>query len=195
MKSTTDSRQTVTQSVEGQRNSLTFFEKILTEPGEPEEKRKEVLEYCSTQAVEERRIWWKLALFREVGSTEHLFEKEPHRYFDLLDEQVREQILVLIKKLPLKTLNDFRELITFTDRFLERVGFLCDVLLYFFLEKEKGAYRETWDMSLYTDFFDHKMFRELDMIHEITDLHSFQDLNKEYGSWLCDKILDEEVLI
>ena len=195
MKSTTDSTQTVTQSVEGQRNSLNFFEKVLSEPGEPESKREEVLKYCSTQAVEERRIWWKLALFREVGSTGLLFAKEPYRYFDLLDEQVRQQILVLIKKLPLKTLSDFRELITFTDRFLERVGFLCDTLLYFFLEKEKGAYRESWYMSLYTDFFDHKIFRELMVIREIFDLHPFQSLNDKYESWLCDKVLDEEMLI
>lgn len=195
MKSTTDSAKTVTQSVEGQRNSLNFFEKLLTEPGEGEQKRKEILEYCSTQTVEERRIWWKLALFREVGSTGMLFEKEPFRYFDLLDEQVREQILVLIKKLPVKTLSDFRELITFTDRFLERVQFLCDALLYFFLEKEKGAYRESWDMSRYTEFFDHKMFRELQMINEIFDLHPFHSLNDKYESWLCDKVLDEELLI
>jgi hypothetical protein len=195
MKSTTDSTQTITQSVEGQQNSLNFFEKVLTKPGEPESKRKEVLEYCLTQAVEERAIWRKLALFREVGSTGLLFAKEPYRYFDLLDEQVREQILVLIKKLPKETLRDFRELITFTDRFLERVGFLCDALLYFFLEKAKGAYRESWDMSLYTDFFDHKIFRELMVIREIFDLHPFQSLNDKYESWLCDKVLDEEVLI
>ncbi|NVM57196.1 MAG: hypothetical protein HWN51_03640 [Desulfobacterales bacterium] len=124
-----------------------------------------------------------------------MFEKEPYRYFDLLDEQVREHIIVLIKKLPLKTLSDFRELITFTDRFLDRVGFLCDLLLYFFLEKEKGAYRESENMSRYTDFFDNKLFRELEMIHEITDQHPFQSLNDKYESWLCDKVLDEEVLI
>jgi len=195
MKNTTDGKRAITQSAERQRDSLTFFEKLLAEAGEPEEKRKEVLEYCSTEQLEERNVWWKLALFREVGSTGLLFEKEPYRYFDLLDEQVREQILVLIKKLPLKTLSDFRELITFTDRFLERVVFLCDLLLHFFLEKEKGAYRDSEYMSLYTDFFNHKLFRELDMIHEITELHSFQSLNDKYESWLCEKVLDEELLI
>ncbi|MBA7548085.1 hypothetical protein ES705_40531 [subsurface metagenome] len=195
MKNTTDSTHAATQSYEEQRNGLNFFEKVLTEPGEPEDKRKEVLEYCSNQAVEERTIWRKLALFREMGSTEHLFEKEPYHYFDLIDEQVRERILVLIKKLPKETLSDFRELITFTDRFLERLQFLCDSLLHLFLEREKGAYRESWDMSVYTDFFDHKMFREFEMIHDITDRYLFRSLNDKYESWLCDKLLDEEVLI
>jgi hypothetical protein len=73
MKNTTDSTHAATQSYEEQRNGLNFFEKVLTEPGEPEDKRKEVLEYCSNQAVEERTIWRKLALFREMGSTEHLY--------------------------------------------------------------------------------------------------------------------------
>ena len=195
MKRITDTHNTSTESVEGQRESLNFFEKILTEPTEPTNKRKEVLQYCAHHQTQEGRVWRKLALFREVGSTERLFEKEPYRYFDLLDEQLREQILVLIKKLPVKTLNDFRQLILFCDRFVERIQFLCDLLLYFFLEREKGAYRETWDMSLYTDFFHNKMFRELEMIHEITERHSFERLNEKYESWLCEKLLDEEVLI
>ena len=163
--------------------------------GEPGSKRKEVLEDCATQAVEECRIWWKLALFREVGSTGLLFAKEPYRYFDLLDEKLREQILVGIKKLPQETLSDFRELTTFTGRFLDRVQFLCDAVLHLFLQREKGAYRESPDMSLYTDFFEHKIFRELMVIREIFDLHPFQSLNDKYESWLCDKVLDEEVLI
>ncbi len=195
MENATGIEETITQSLDGQQNSLNFFEKVLKEPGEPESKRKEVLEHCLTKAVGECAVWWKLALFREVGSSGLLFEKEPYRHFDLLDEKVREQILVLIKKLPLKTLSDFRELVTFTGRFLERVQFLCDSLLYFFLEKEKGAYRESPDMSLYTDFFDHKMFRELDVIHAITDRYPFHSLNEQYESWLCDKVLDEELLI
>lgn len=124
-----------------------------------------------------------------------MFDKKPHQYFDLLDEDVREQILVLIKKLPLKTLSDFRELITFSERFIGRVQFLCDLLLYFFLEKEKGAYRERWDMSLYTDFFHNKMFREVEKINEITEIYPFEKLNDEYDLWLYEKFLDEEVLI
>ncbi len=195
MKSTTESAKAMALRLETEQEGLNFFQRLLAKPGEPEEKRKEVLNYCSEQSVEECKVWWKLALFREAGATGLLCEKEPYRYFDLLDEQVRERILAGIKKLPQETLGDFRELVTFTGRFLERVQFLCDALLYFFLEKEKGAYRESPDMSLYTDFFDHKIFRELDVIHAITDRYPFHSLNDQYESWLCDKVLDEEVLI
>lgn len=195
MKKTTDREQKDIQSYEGQHNSLLFFEKVLSGPCEPEEKRKEVLKYCSSFGIQERTIWKKLALFREAGATGKLFEEQEINYFEDTDEQIREQILVLIKKLPLKTLKDFRELVTFTDRFLDRVRFLCDALLHFFLEKEKGAYRETLDMSLYTDFFEHKVLRELDFIHEIINMYSFHKMNKKYGTWLWEKVLDEEVLI
>jgi len=195
MEMTTDRGQKDMQSYEGQRNSLIFFEKILSCPCEPEEKRRQVLEYCSSFSIQERTIWKKLALFREAGATDKLFKEDEFNYFEDTDEQIREQILVLIKKLPLETIKDFREIVSFTERFLDRVRFLCDALLHFFLEKEKGAYRETWDMSLYTDFFEHKMFRELDFIHEIINMHSFQNMNDKYGTWLWEKVLDEEVLI
>ena len=195
MEVTKNKKQTDIQSYEGQSNSLIFFEKILNCRCEPEEKRRQVLEYCSSFSIQERSMWKKLALFREAGATDKLFKEEEFNYFEDTDEQIREQILILIKKLPLKTIKDFRELVSFTERFLDRVKFLCDALLHFFLEKEKGAYRETWDMSLYTDFFEHKMFRELDFIHGLINMYSFHEVNKKYGAWLWDKVLDEEVLI
>ncbi len=195
MEKTTDRGQKDMQSYEGQHNSLLFFEKILSCSGKPEEKRRQVLEYCSFFGIQERTIWKKLAMFREVGATDKLFKEDEFNYFKDTDEQIREQILVLIKKLPLETIKDFKELVSFTEIFLDRVRFLCDSLLHFFLEKEKGAYRETWDMSLYTDFFEHKMFRELDFIHEIINMYSFESLNDKYGTWLWEKVLDEEVLI
>ena len=187
------SAKAIAMGLETEKEDLNFFHRLLTKPGEAEDKRKEVLSYCCQWSVAEPTVWWKLALFREAGATGLLNEIQPYRYFDLLDEKLREQILVGIKKLPQETLGDFRELVTFTCRFLERVQFLCDAVLHLFVQREKGAYRESPDMSLYTDFFDQKMFRELDMIHEITDLYSFGSLNDRYESWLCDKVLDEEV--
>ena len=193
MKSTTASAKAIALRLEIEQEDLNFFERLLTKPVEPEEKRKEVLNYCCRQSVAECTVWWKLALFREAGAAGLLREKEPYRHFDLVDEKLREQILVGIKKLPHETLGDFRALVTFTGWFLERVQFVCDAVLHLFLQREKGVYRESPDMSLYTDFFDQKMFRELDVIHEITDRYPFRSLNDQYESWLCDKVLDEEV--
>lgn len=195
MEMTKDQKQTGIMSYEGQSNSLIFFEKILNCPCEPKQKRKQMLEYCSSFAIQERTMWKKLASFREVSATEKLYKEDEFNYFEQLDEKVREQVLVLIKKLPLETIKDFIELVNFTERFLDRVKFLCDALIHFFLEKEKGVYRETWDMSLYTKFFERKMAIELDFIHRLINMYSFQSLNKKYGTWLWEKVLDEEVLI
>jgi hypothetical protein len=192
MNSTADSAQAIAVRLEAQQEDLNFFQRLLAKPGDTEEKRRELLSYCRRQSVAEPTVWWKLALFREAGATGLLNEIQPYRYFDLTDERLREQILAGIKKLPRETLGDFRELVIFTGRFLERVRFLCDALLHLFLQREKGAYRESEDMSLYTDFFDQKIFRELDVIHEITDRYPFATLNDRYEQWLCDKVLDEE---
>jgi len=178
--------------LETEQEDLNFFQRLLAKPGEAEEKRKEVLSYCRRQSVGEPTVWWKLALFREAGATGLLSEIQPYRHFDLVDEKLREQILVGIKRLPHEALGDFRELVTFTGRFLERVQFLCDAVLHLFLQREKGAYRESSDMSLYSDFFDQKIFRELDVIHAITDRYPFGSLNDRYEEWLCEKVLDEE---
>ncbi len=193
MKSTTVSAKAITLRLETEQEDLNFFQRLLAKPEEAEDKRKEVVNYCCEWSVAEGTVWWKLALFREAGAAGLLREKEPYRHFDLVDEKLREQILVGIKKLPHEALGDFRELLTFTGRFLERIQFLCDAVLHLFLQREKGAYRESPDMSLYTDFFDQKIFRELDVIHGITDRYPFRSLNDRYESWLCDKVLDEEV--
>ena len=36
---------------------------------------------------------------------------------------------------------------------------------------------------------------ELDFIHGLINMYSFHEVNKKYGAWLWDKVLDEEVLI
>ena len=181
--------------LEGMREELEFFQRLLSKPEDLSKKRQALLSYCSRLSVGEREVWWNLALFRETGAGGLLYESPPDCYFDSLSNTLKRQILSGIKKIPLETLTDFRELITFTSRFLDRVQFLCDFLLHLFLQRENGCYRESQDMSDYTNFFVQKMFREIDRIHEITNLNLFTDLNDLYEQWLSDKVVDEELLI
>lgn len=181
--------------LEGMREELEFYQRLLSKPEDSTEKREVLLSYCSRQSVKEREVWWNLALFRETGAEGLLYESPPDCYFDSLNNTLRRQILSGIKKIPLETLTDFRELIVFTSLFLDRAQFLCDFLLRLFLLRESGCYRESQDMSEYTNFFVQKMFREIDRIHEITNLNLFSDLNDLYEQWLSDKAVDEEVLI
>lgn len=194
MKTDEKSAKMIAQQFEAEQDHLNFLERILTKGEEPSRKREQVLAYCEKQGVNERTIWRELALFREAGAIGILFEKEPFLIFDYQDKKLRERILVLIKRLPQESLSDFRQLVTLTDRFLERVQFVCDFLLHLFLEREKGSYIEKVDTSKYTDFFVQKMFREIDVIDEIADLKAFQNLNDEYEQRLCDKLLDDELL-
>ena len=177
------------------RKDLELYQRLLSKPEAPSEKRQALLSHCADEAVGEADVWWSLALFRETGAEGLLYESPPECLFDSLSSNLRGQMLKAIPKLPLETLTDFRALISFTMRFLDRARFLCDLLLHLFLQRESGAYRESQDMSGYSDFFVQKMYRELDRIHEITNVNLFDDLNDLYEQWLSDKAADEELLI
>ncbi len=187
--------QATTLGLEAMREDLDFFQRLLTKPEELIEKRGALLNYCAEQLVSERQVWWSLALFRERGAAGFLHKCPPNCDFDLLRNNLKRQILGGIAKLPLETLTDFRELVTFVSRFLDRVQFLGDFLIHLFLDREKGPYRESQDMSGYIEFLVQKMFREIDTICEITNFNLFSTLNDRYAQWLEEKLADEEVLI
>ena len=70
---------------------------------------------------------------------------------------------------------------------------MSDLLVYFFLEREKGLWRESQDSSVYTKYFNHKLFREYNAINEIVaDSVGIEKLYKRYEGWLLDQALDEE---
>ncbi len=85
---------------------------------------------------------------------------------------------------------------SFRKQFLERLEYVSELLLYFFLEREKGLWRESQDSSVYTNYFNHKLFREFNEINEIImALGSIEALQAKYESWLLDQALDEEVVV
>jgi hypothetical protein len=195
MQSETMDREARAMQLDAMREDLDLYQRLLSRPEESSEKRAALLRYCARQKVGEPEVWWNLAVFRETGAQGLLEEEPPNCFFDFLDQSLKVQILSEIRKIPLETLEDFRELVSFTLRFLDRAQFLCDFLLHLFLQREKGAYRDSLDMSGYMEFFVQRMFHELDRIHEITNLNLFCDLNRLYEQWLCDKLADEQVLI
>jgi hypothetical protein len=178
-----------------EQDHLNLLEKLLRRKDRPERKRRQVLNYCRAHFLSESKIWRELCLFRGDGPAGILFGKEPLCVFDYADGKLRERILALINKLPVGTLSDFRELTIFTDNFRDRVKFLSDLVLGLFLDREKGSGGESADTARYTAFFVQKMFTELDFIHDIAGLLAIERVNTEYESRLCDKFMDEEVLI
>lgn len=177
-----------------ERERLNLLHRLLEGTEGAAENRRRLLRWCERNSESERRIWRELALFSEEGALGVLCDGgETFSWFDGQDEKVRERILALIGRLPFETLADFRELVLFTDRFLERIGFMADQLLYVFLEREKGAWRESQDSGAYTDLFVERVFQETDLVRDMAWRRSLAELNDRYEDWLSQRSLDAEV--
>ena len=182
-----------------------LFHEILDGPADASQKREQLLEYCRTQGLEESSMWERLALYRRKRSINPFFQQGPvglpagekqYRLFEYKQQRLRQRILQLIGKLPESTLGDFAALLSFRRQFLERMEYVSELLVYFFPEREKGLWRESEDSSVYTTYFNHKLFREFNTINEIImSSGSVEPLQDEYESWLLDQALDEEVVV
>ena len=122
-----------------------------------------------------------------------LFTMEQVSPFADKQQRFRQRILELIGRLPRESLEDFRALLDFRRFFLARLEYVSDLLVYFFLEREKGLWRESQDSSVYTNYFNHKLFRECNAINEIVaGSAGIEKLYNRYEGWLLDQALDEE---
>ena len=181
------------KALEGERGRLNLLQRLLEGKQNAAEKRAEVLLWCEGNGESESRIWSELALFREEGASGILHASEPFSWFGGQDEKLRERIVSLIGRLPLETLADFRELVLFTERFAERIQFMADQLLYVFLEREKGAWRESHDSGAYTELFVERVFQEADLVREMAWSNSLAEFIDRYEQWLSQRALDSEV--
>jgi len=193
MESHKNGRQQIKGKVSEAQVCLKLFNEIFDGPGDASQKREQLLEYCRTQEFEESSMWERLALYRQQGPAGLLPGEEQECLFEYKQQRLRQRILELIGKLPGSTLGDFTALLSFRKQFLERLEYVSELLLYFFLEREKGLWRESQDSSVYTNYFNHKLFREFNMINEIVaDEAGIGALHSEYESWLIDQALDED---
>jgi len=172
---------------------LRLLERILEGRDEAWQKRRRLLKYCRSRGLEESEMWGKLALYKQGGPLDVLFTMERVGLFADKQPRLRQRIVELIGRLPRESLDDFRALLDFRQYFLERLECVSDLLVYFFLEREKGLWRESEDSSVYTNYFNHKLFREFNAINEIiTDSTGVEKLRDAYEGWLLDQALDEE---
>jgi hypothetical protein len=160
-----------------------------------EERYPAILAACTRYGLGERDLWRTMALYLKKGITAER-GYVPAATDEECAEKLRKRILCLISKLPFKSLEEFRGLIAFTDAFLSRVRFLCDMLVYLFAEREKGLTDdEVLQPRLYVEFFVGKLFGELETIRQIGQTSSLQDMEGRYAEWLADRILGGEVLV
>ena len=187
------SRREVSRELSKAQRLLKLLRRILEGQDEPSQKRKLLVKYCRSRGLEESSMWDKLALYKQCGPADVLFSIEQLGHFAEKQQKFRQRIVELIGRLSRESLEDFRTLLDFRRFFLERLEYVSDLLVYFFLEREKGLWRESRDSSVYTNYFNHKLFREFTAINEIVaGSAGIEKLRNQYESWLLDQALDEE---
>jgi len=179
----------------GQERLLELFDELLVEEEDEEGKREELVRYCRSRGIEESRIWAQLVEYRREGASDH-DPSDPcgqRGLFDSKQERLRGRIVELIGRLPHETLQDFGALLHFRSLFLERIEYVCDLAVYFFLEREKGPWRESAYTDMYTQFLHNKLFSELRVIQEsVVADEGVDDLHVRYAQSMWKRVLDEE---
>lgn len=144
--------------------------------------------------LEERELWRALAAYRLSGRPggERSIGAE---LASANREKLCERVRLLIGRLPVDSLQDFSGLVAFTETFVSRVQFVCDLVVYLFAEREKGLEPDGPEAQRYVEFFVQKLTWELDVVNRIAAEQPLSALEGEYCDWLADRILDGEVLL
>lgn len=164
--------------------------------GDSEAEAEEVCEQILAQrpGLQERELWRAVASYRRTG----LPDSPTLAGVQLASAdrgKLAQRIRLLIGRLPEESLKDFSGLVAFTQTFLARVEFVCDLVVYLFAEREKGIEAEGIEGRRYIEFFVQKLMWELDTASRIADRKPLSALEPEYLDWLLDRILDGEVLL
>ena len=144
--------------------------------------------------LEERELWRALAAYRQSGRPRG--ERLICAQLSSADRQkLCGRVRLLIGRLPAESLQDVSGLVAFTETFLSRVQFVCDLVVYLFAEREKGLETDGPEAQRYVEFFVQKLMWELDVVSRIAAEQPLSELEGEYLDWLTDRILDGEVLL
>ena len=171
----------------------------LTEPRRGWDSEAEAEELCEQildeqPGLHERELWRALAAYRQSGRPRA--ERLICAQLSSADRQkLCGRVRLLIGRLPAESLQDFSGLVAFTETFLSRLQFVCDLVVYLFAEREKGLHPEGTEGRRYVEFFVQKLMWELDVVSRIAEEQPLSALEGEYLDWLMDRILDGEVLL
>jgi len=182
-------------ALEEEQDCTEFVRDLLSDAPIREDEYADILQDCDRFGVSERDLWQRMALYLQKGVVTEKVFFDARELSECYGQKLRRRILALIGKLPQESLEEFRGLMTFTASFLQRVEFLCDLVVYLFAEREKGTEREDSDKGIYIQFFAEKLMWELDVIGQVAEGTALQEVNGKYWQWLEDRIIDGEVLI
>jgi hypothetical protein len=144
--------------------------------------------------LEERQLWRALAAYRQSGRPRGATPICP-QLSSADRRKLSERVRLLVGRLPVDSLREFSGLVAFTETFLTRLEFICDLVVYLFAEREKGPQPDGTEGRCYVEFFVQKLMWELDVVSRIGSELPLSALEAEYLDWLMDRILDGEVLL
>ena len=158
------------------------------------QKRSEVLEYCRQEGLEESDVWIRLVTYAYHGCAWLMGDKGWFAIFDQKRRKLRRRIADLIWDLPEAAVQDLSALVEFRKCFLDRIEYVSDLLVYFFVERKKGLWMYVQDSHVFTEYFNNKLFREFEAINDmVATSASIEELRAGYNNWLFDQALDVDV--
>ena len=157
-----------------------------------EELREQIL--LEHPGLDERELWRSLAAYRQSGRPRGA-SLIGAQLSSVHHQKLCQRVRLLIGRLPVESLEDFSGLVAFTETFVSRLQFVCDLVVYLFAEREKGLESEGTEGRRYVEFFVQKLMWELDVVSRIAEQQPLSTLEGEYLDWLTDRILDGEVLL
>lgn len=161
--------------------------------GEAEEIGDEPTVQRQQPASSERELWRTLAAQRGARASSSWLASA--QFVSADRGKLHERVRQLIDRLSRESLEEFSGLVAFTETFLARAEFVCDLVVYLFAEREKGLPRDGTESRRYIGFFTEKLMWELEVANRLAEQRPLSRLNEEYEGWLMDRILDGEVLL
>ena len=145
-----------------------------------------VNQYCKEHMVDMRELWRHMSLYKESGLEWLKLNMRRHRD-DVFTEQkgkLGKKIVSLINRLPGEVHGIFRDLLELTDDLLQRIHFITDVVIYCFLEEEKGLALRSEQTSRYINLLIRMLDEEIETLKETVQVDTIAWIKSGYREWL-----------
>jgi len=145
-----------------------------------------VNQYCKEHMVDMRELWRHMSLYKESGLEWLKLNMRRHRD-DVFTEQkgkLGKKIVSLINRLPGEVHGIFRDLLELTDDLLQRIHFITDVVIYCFLEEEKGLALRSEQTSRYINLLIRMLDEEIETLKETVQVDTIAWIKSGYRDWL-----------
>jgi len=170
---------------------LRLMHRILEQPLCPSRRREWLLEHCRGSGESERRLWRSVAAYRQAGAAALLEDDSFRRgIYHRQGVLAREQILSRLTRAPRSVLPTFCELARIAELIGDRLQFLCDWILEFFLDPDPWLEPDCYDAVLAIEVLLEKLTQEVEQLGEIfASSGSLTEMLDDYRQWLSSHAL------